>query len=53
MKYEAPKLTALMPAINAIESSPSFPKGSIYTFTDSLPPHDNNESDVSAYQDWE
>jgi len=44
MKYEAPELTALTPAIDAIQSNKPEPGGS-----------DNSrpEIDTPAYQDWE
>jgi hypothetical protein len=54
MKYETPKLSALMPAINAIESAIGNPKGSQYHDLDAalLPEHVFNEAS-GAYRDWE
>ncbi len=48
MKYETPELTALTPAINAIQA----------TKTNSSPadgsePQPNHESGMGAYEDWE
>jgi hypothetical protein len=45
MKYETPELTALTPAINAIQS---FPKAIV----GELDSHDEVEG-TGAYQDWE
>ena len=48
MKYETPELTALTPAINAIQTDvPSGMKSSVTTLdTDS-------KEDIAAYADWE
>jgi hypothetical protein len=45
MKYETPELTALTPAINAIQGS----KGS--SGGDAPPP--NGRDSTAAYEDWE
>ena len=54
MKYETPQLSALMPAINAIESVIGDPKGSQYHDMDAalLPEQVFNEAS-SGYRDWE
>ena len=46
MKYETPELTALTPAINAVQVSKGSPD-----LGDS-PPEPNNET-IGAYADWE
>ena len=48
MKYETPELTALTPAINAIQSIPTKHSGT----TDSLHPN-VNDGPGAGYQDWE
>jgi len=45
VKYETPELTALMPALNAIQSTP---KPSVVN-ADGAPSNEH----ISAYQDWE
>ncbi len=50
MKYETPELTALVPAINAIQTT-STPKVTIGGF-DSPAPLGHNEGS-GAYADWE
>ena len=52
MKYETPRLTALMPAINAIESLPGYPKGN-FIYAETIGPIVHNESDIPGYEDWE
>jgi hypothetical protein len=47
MKYETPKLTALTPAINAIQAT----KGEPVNIKDT--PTKLTEHMVGAYQDWE
>jgi hypothetical protein len=47
MKYETPKLTALTPAINAIQTPPA--DKPFVTSTDSSLSYEI----VSAYEDWE
>jgi len=44
MKYETPELTALTPAINAIQLSTN--KAEVHTT-------DNFDESISAYLDWE
>ncbi len=45
MKYETPELTALMPAVNAIQSIKS---------SDPTPLDGSNQNEVAgAYEDWE
>jgi hypothetical protein len=44
MKYETPEMTALAPAINAIQGS---------TSKDHVPVQDGNNESISAYEDWE
>ena len=51
MKYESPELTALTPAINAIQASTS--KGMPPLIEDAVFPHPVNESGGSGYVDWE
>ena len=46
MKYETPELTALTPAINAIQEGG--PSKTSYPSTDNILPED-----VAAYTDWE
>jgi hypothetical protein len=46
MKYNTPELTALTPAINAIQGSGSNKQ---HTPTEDSPEKEN----ISAYQDWE
>ena len=48
MKYETPKLTALTPAINAIQSDTT-PKPSHTPGDSSLPSNEGS----GAYEDWE
>ena len=48
MKYEIPELTALTPAINAIQGS----KPTLDEAIDSATPHELNEAS-GAYADWE
>jgi hypothetical protein len=48
MKYETPEMTALTPAINAIQSAPKPPVSNTY---DSIT-HLYDEFD-GAYEDWE
>jgi hypothetical protein len=50
MKYETPELTALTPAINAIQSS--IPAKLAQQFGDSPNPSVRNEHS-GAYEDWE
>jgi hypothetical protein len=47
MKYETPELTALTPAINAIQSSKP-----VMEAIDSTTPHELNEAS-GVYADWE
>ena len=51
MKYETPEITALMPAINAVQTSPGMPKGH-YTYQEYIDPIVLSEASGS-YQDWE
>lgn len=51
MKYATPKLSALMPAINAVQTSLGMPKGQ-YTYQEVVDPIVYNEASAS-YQDWE
>ncbi len=52
MKYETAELTALTPAVNAIQSpSPSVKISRTFT-ADSSHPQGNNEA-LAAYADWE
>jgi hypothetical protein len=51
MKYETPRMSALMPAINAVQTSPGMPKGH-YTYQEYIDPIVLNEASAS-YQDWE
>ena len=44
MKYETPEITALEPAINAIQGS---------TNNDFVHIADSNNESLAAYQDWE
>jgi len=48
MKYEAPELTALTPAINAIQDT-SGSKSTMFTHADGLKANDQN----GGYADWE
>jgi hypothetical protein len=48
MKYETPELTALAPAINAIQGQKDDS-----TPADGIEPEPNHESGTGAYQDWE
>ena len=48
MKYETPELTALTPAINAIQGTGTTNKEHIYPFADS-----EDWESVGAYADWE
>lgn len=55
MKYETPKLSTLMPAINAIELVPGDQKGP-FTDQDAVtqdPILYNESSHAGAYLDWE
>jgi hypothetical protein len=47
MKYETPELTALMPAINAIQAIKGFP------VDPQDAPRELSEHAGGAYQDWE
>jgi hypothetical protein len=47
MKYETPELTALAPAINAIQATKGFPVDTQDA------PRELTESTGGAYQDWE
>ena len=47
MKYEAPELTVLTPAINAVQGTPK----ATNTFSDGG--SGNNNEHVAAYADWE
>jgi hypothetical protein len=47
MKYETPELTALTPAINAIQT-PVSEKGHL-----AFPDSPMNDEDVASYADWE
>ena len=51
MKYETPELTALTPAINAIQSS-TMDKSDTFAHTDQLITGAPNEV-TGAYADWE
>ncbi len=52
MKYETPELTALTPAINAIQSCSATSKAITTTCTETNHPVGHNEA-VAAYADWE
>jgi hypothetical protein len=52
MKYEIPRLTVLMPAINAVQSTVGSPKGPQFSYVEVLDPILFNEA-LDSYQDWE
>jgi hypothetical protein len=52
MKYESPQLMALMPAINAVQSTYPTTKSDITMVQDALNPPELNDT-VGSYADWE
>jgi hypothetical protein len=52
MKYETPEMTALTPAINAIQSATGYPQSKNTTMGPLDTPYDQHEV-IGAYADWE